>query len=120
MRVAELMSKVLITAEPGETLETVERRMNHRGVHALPVLDEFGRPAGIITSTDCGPDIPRSTLVGELITDQVYSIEATADAREAARTMRDLGVHHLVVVESTGRVVGILSSFDLLRVVEEG
>jgi CBS domain-containing protein len=119
MRVAELMSKVLITAEPGETLDTVERRMSQRGVHALPVLDELGRPEGIITTSDCGPDIPRSTLVGELITDQVYCIEATADAREAARMMRDLGVHHLVVTESAGRVVGILSSFDLLRVVEE-
>lgn len=120
MKIVELMSKRLVVAKPGETLAVVEKRMSDHGIHALPVLDEFGRPEGILTTSDCGPDVPPSTLVEELFTDQVYQIDVDADAREAARMMRDLGVHHLVVTEKDGRAVGMLSSFDLLRVIEEG
>ena len=113
------MSKGMITAEPSETLEVVTRRMSARGIHALPVLDEFGRPEGIITTTDCGPDVPSSILVGELTFGPVYCIGVDSGAKEAARMMRDLSVHHLIVTDPAGRAVGILSTFDLLRVIEE-
>lgn len=113
------MSKGLVTADPGETIGVVARRMTARGIHALPVLDEFGRPEGMITSTDCGPDVPPSTLVGELTFGPVYSIGVESGVKEAARMMRDLSVHHLVVTEPGGRAVGILSTFDLLRAIEE-
>ena len=41
------------------------------------------------------------------------------DAKEAAGMMRDFGVHHHVAEFASGRAAGVLSSFDLLKVIEE-
>lgn len=119
MKVNDLIDRTLITAKPHDSLETIEDRMAVQGVHALPVLDDAGRAIGIVTSSDLKPDLPEETSLADLMSDQVYTIDASEEAREAARRMRDLGVHHLVVTEGD-RAVGMLSSFDLLRVIEEG
>ena len=48
----------------------------------------------------------------------VYTVPQYADASLAARIMRNHGIHHVVVTHEK-KVVGIISSFDLLRLVEE-
>ncbi len=119
MKVNDVMTEGLATVLPHDTIETMEERMADLEVHALPVVDEEGRAVGIVTSSDFDPDLPRSTPAGDLVGDQVYQIDFEADAREAARMMLDLRVHHLVVTER-GQAIGMLSSFDLLRVLVEG
>ena len=48
----------------------------------------------------------------------VQTIKAEAEASEAARKMRKHRIHHIVVTDQT-KVVGIVSSFDLLGLVEK-
>ncbi len=119
MKVQDLIMRDLVTAEPHDTLASIEERMADRNVHALPVLDDDGKAVGIVTSSDFTPDLDMGTSVADLMSDMVYEIDLGEEAREAARRMHDLGVHHLVATER-GRAVGMLSSFDLLRVIIEG
>jgi CBS-domain-containing membrane protein len=50
--VADHMTADLVTATPDMSLGELARRMLDARVHRMVVLDEEGRPVGIITSTD--------------------------------------------------------------------
>ncbi len=52
------------------------------------------------------------------MTEKVYTIPMYNDIHHAARLMRNHHVHH-VVVTNEKKVVGMLSSFDLLKLVEK-
>ncbi len=52
------------------------------------------------------------------MTQKVYTVPQYADPSLAARIMRKHKIHHVVVTHEK-KVVGIISSFDLLKLVEE-
>jgi CBS domain-containing protein len=118
MKVSDLFNPNLIEAKPHDTLFDIDERMVGHGIHALPIIGEEGQAIGIVTSSDLDPGLSRDTPVVELMSDTIYEVDSQAEAREAAVQMLNLGVHHLVVTEG-GKAVGILSSFDLLRVITE-
>jgi CBS domain-containing protein len=49
---------------------------------------------------------------------KVYTIPEYNDVHHAARLMRNHKVHHVVVTKEK-KVVGILSAFDMLKLVED-
>jgi len=55
-----------------------------------------------------------SLCAGDLMNPHVSRIDATASLREAARAMVEQNIHRLLVTER-GRVVGLISTLDLLR-----
>lgn len=118
MKVNELMTRDLATFQPHATVGELEELMADLDVHALPVVDEQGIAVGIVSASDLGPDVPRTTSAASLMNDRVYTIDHEADAKEAAQMMQDQSVHHLVVTER-GRAVGMLSTFDLLRLITQ-
>ena len=58
------------------------------------------------------------TPVGEVMSKRVYTVSRDTGAAVAANIMRERRIHRLVVTDRT-RVVGVVTSHDLLRVVEE-
>lgn len=52
------------------------------------------------------------------MSDKVYTIPQYNDVHQAARLMRNHHIHHVVVTHEKV-VVGIISSFDLLELVED-
>lgn len=118
MKVNDLIDRKMITADPFETKSEIEKLMDSCEVHALPVLSEDGSPIGLITSSDLQSDLPGETPASDLMSDRVYTVDVWEDAAEAARMMRDFHVHHLVATDND-EASGVLSSFDLLTLVED-
>ncbi len=118
MKIEDLLVREMVTAAPDEAAIDLREKMSNHRVHALPVVDELGVVLGIVTSSDLEDDVPDETPVGEIMSEEVYEIHPEDDAREAAKLMREEGTHHLIVTEAK-RAVGVLSSFDLLRVIVE-
>lgn len=58
--------------------------------------------------------------VTELMTNAVLTIRSDAPLEQAATEMRLGHVRHLPVVDLEGRVVGVLSSFDVMRALAQG
>ena len=54
--------------------------------------------------------------VADVMSTQVYTVDADASAAEVARTMLDSHIHRLLV-EENGELVGVISTSDLLRLV---
>lgn len=54
--------------------------------------------------------------ISEVMTRRVLALPPGADVREAGRLMTETGVHRLLVVDE-GRLVGVVTSMDLVRAV---
>lgn len=115
--VEEVMAPATIVVGPRATVGRARRIMKLEKVHALPVVDTFNAPLGVITSTDLLMDHPPGRRVSRVMTPAVLTIGRNASVAVAARSMRKNRIHHLVVVQA-GRVVGITSALDLLRLLE--
>ena len=107
----------VLVANPDHTVGETRELMSEKGIHALPVVDAAGRPIGIVTSTDVLGEVPAGMPVSEIMTGKVYTVARYDGVHIAARVMRNHKLHHVVVTDEQ-KVVGILSSFDLLKLVE--
>jgi CBS domain-containing protein len=127
----ELMSTDVETVGPAATVRAVAEHFAGAAVGSVVVTDEAGFPLGIVTGTDLsrvlaeGGD-PDAAAAGEVMTARLVTVDPDTTATQAAATMRDHGVRHLVVVDSTGSAaaadaaspvdgspLGLLSATDL-------
>jgi len=116
--VNDLMMECVVTISPEATIGEARDRMRDEGVHALPVADDSGQPTGMLTANDLLEEMPDDTLIARIVDPKVYTIPRYDGTHIAARIMRNHKIHHLVVTDEH-KIVGILSSFDLLKLVEE-
>jgi CBS domain-containing protein len=112
-----MVSEVMKTT-PSQTYGHVKKVLHEHRISCIPVVDGDNEPIGIVSATDMLADRPLATPVSQFMTTKIYTVPQYADVSLAARVMRNHHIHH-VVVTNEKRVVGILSSFDLLRLVEE-
>ena len=118
VKVADLMIKNVINCQPHHSVEHVRNIMKKNKVHAIPIVEDDDTLKGIVSTLDLTDSIKDNTPVGKIMTEKVYTIPMYNDIHHAARLMRNHQVHH-VVVTNEKKVVGMLSSFDLLKLVEK-
>jgi len=117
--VKEFMVKSVVELTDTESVGAARQRMANHDIGAVPVVNSEGALAGIVTATDLVTDYDDVLPVSRIMSSPVRTIEPNAKIAEAAHWMREHGHHHLVVVDQ-GKVVGIISSLDLLRVIDLG
>jgi len=118
VKVHDLMTESVVTTEPHATIERVRRLLQRNKVGAVPVVNQEGEPVGIVSATDLVPELRPSSTVNAIMTEKVYTVPRYDDVSVAARIMRNHKIHRLVVTHEQ-KVVGIISAFDLLALVED-
>jgi CBS domain-containing protein len=84
------------------------------------ILDEGGAPTGIVTDRDLRGKVvaqgrdPVATAAADVMSTPLITVETGAYGFEALLEMTRRGIHHLVVVDA-GRLAGVVSSNDFLR-----
>jgi CBS-domain-containing membrane protein len=136
LTVRDVMTSTVVTVVDSAPFKEIVRLMQVHGVSALPVVDAEGRLAGIVSEADLlpkeasetdgehhlfGPRRKRADKAGGLVAAQLMSAPVVAvgpDAtlREAARLILERKVKRLPVVDDGGRIIGIVSRADLLKV----
>ncbi len=116
-KIHELMSESVVTTQPHKSVEHVRKLIERNKVSAIPVVGTDGEPVGIVSATDLVPELKASAPVGTIMTEKVYTVPKYDDVSVAARIMRNHKIHRVVVTHEQ-KVVGILSAFDLLKLVE--
>ncbi len=118
MLVKEIMTPQVEVVSPGDTLEQAARKMEQLDVGPLPVC-EGNRVVGMITDRDitvrataAGCD-PKTTLVCDVMSQEIVCGYEDQDVREAARLMKDKQVRRLLVMSRANDLVGIVSLGDL-------
>jgi CBS domain-containing protein len=140
------MNPNVVCARPDMSVAEVAEMLAKRRVGGAPVVDDSGRVLGVITQNDIVRHGARHLTVGEagrfesdveayrdlaqlpadlsstpvekVMSTPVYSVSRDSSVAVAANIMRERRVHRVVVTEN-GRLVGMLSVLDLMRVVEE-
>jgi CBS domain-containing protein len=115
-KVRDVMTPGPIGVDYNQSIGEAARTMRDWGVGAVLVVNDQSL-YGLITDRDLvvravaeakGPD----ERVGPLSSGNLIGVEADADAREAARLMREHAVRRLPVIED-GQVAGVVSLGDL-------
>ena len=122
MRVKEIMSKGVRTVTPASSAEAAWEIMKGARIHHLVVKDGQ-RIAGVLSSEDAGgrrgAAARQNLRVADLMSERVVTITPNAAVKRAAGVMRGKSIGSLVVVDS-GRAVGIVTTSDLLELLERG
>ena len=120
-----------VTACPGDTsLASVASTLAQRNVHAVFVLDDAGRPSGVVSDFDLlagewlatdaeSLQTMREMTAAVLMTAPVETIASTAPAGEAAARMRELRISRLLVTDESGSAVGVISVSQLVAPVRQ-
>ena len=125
MRIKEICSRVVVVAEPETDLREAARMMRDRHVGALIGIEKRNgdtRPIGIVTDRDivvavvADPDVrPEALTLRDLMSGELALARDTDGVFEAVDKMQDSGARRLPVVDAEGRLVGVLSLDDVLR-----
>jgi CBS domain-containing protein len=127
---ADLMSSNPVSLNAGATVPEALELLTARGFGAAPVIDEAGRPVGVLSRSDLlihdreaveyvpsgqaksSPDLAR---VRDLMTPVIFTARPHTPASEVVGQMVQLKVHQLFVVDEGGALVGVISALDVLR-----
>lgn len=147
-RVREVMAVHVVAVNPGDSIEEALQLLVENRVSALPVVDGHDRCVGVISATDLlllaqqlGGELEAlhtaeglshallieklehsgfsDQTVQELMTPTPVEIEPESSLVEAAASMVRNRVHHLAVTEKRHKLVGIISTMDVLRALAE-
>jgi CBS domain-containing protein len=119
MKLSELFTRRVITAEPDETLAGIADLMQEHNVGTVIILEEE-RPVGIITDRDLAlalgaRGLARETPVRQVMTEHVLAIPDDTSIFTATRYIRECGVRRLPIVDKEDRVVGMVTLDDLMH-----
>jgi len=114
------MAQPVVLAKANYSVRNARELMERHNIHAIPVVDSSSDRIvrGIVTTADLARFQRDETTLESVMSAAVETISADADATQAARIMRKRRIHHLVVTEN-GRVVGMVSSLDLLKLIKD-
>jgi CBS domain-containing protein len=117
MIVSEVMVKKPVVVELPSTREDVLSSLVKHKRTGMPVIDSEGKVLGIITRKNIFEN-PGEEQVAVIMDWDVPTISPSSNVEKAARIMVEEGARRLPVVKK-GKIVGLLTPSDLLKVVEK-
>ncbi|GHF34620.1 MULTISPECIES: CBS domain-containing protein [Streptomyces] len=135
--VGDVMTQTVVAVSRSAAYKEIIRTLAQWKVSAVPVVEGEGHVVGMVSEADllpkqqfkdCDPsrieqlrhldDLVKAGAgtAGELMSTPAVTIGGHATLAEAARLMARKGVKRLPVVDGNGRLTGIVSRSDLLRV----
>jgi len=118
MRVEEIMSSPVVFTQRTVKVSNLKDMFTRKGINAVPVIDDDGSISGIVSSSDLVACHDESLLVEDVMSDRVHIGVRHNRVKDAAKIMVKHGVHHLVVMDD-GKVIGMVSSMDVIKVYSE-
>jgi CBS domain-containing protein len=124
VRISDLIVRDPVVIGPGHSVVEAVQVLAAYDIGGLPVVDGTGRLVGVVSQTDlvhlwasAGGDW-RDRRIEDVMSTPALTIYPAATVQEAAELMTDRNVARLVVIDETsGNVVGLLSDSDLVRAV---
>jgi len=118
MTVAELARTDVVTADPGTTISELAFTMANERVGSVVIVDG-DEVVGIVTDRDIALDVlgtgadPEEYTARDVMSADPFVADADAGVMETVRTMHELSVRRVPVVED-GALVGILTLDDFV------
>lgn len=119
--VDDVMTHAVVTVNRGAPFKDIVEAMRQWRISALPVVSDEGRVVGVVSEADLllkaqGADESRAVTAGQLMTVPAVTVPRNAGIAGAARLMARGHLKRLPVVDDDGRLVGVVSRGDLLKI----
>ena len=132
--VVKIMSKKPETVTPEDNMESVRKIFEKKGFHHVPVVQQ-GKLVGIVSYTDylrlirnlfdnpheerANEKVLGATLVRDVMTKHVLCLGPNDSLESAVRVFKTNQFHALPVVDENRRLMGIVTTYDLMKVLEK-
>ena len=119
--VSRLMATDLITVSPSTSLGEASQLYGRHQIHHLLVV-ENGKLVGVLSTSDFLRLLDRTSTaatVADLMTRKLVKLEPDDTVRTAASLFRMNRFHALPVVGTAGEPLGIITTHDLIRLLDE-
>lgn len=142
--VSAIMTRTVYCVQPEVGVHLLARLFLDHAVSGFPVVDEAGRPVGVVSKTDLlrhvhdrgGEGADRSgedadvlaqlgsgyhevdidgATVRDIMMPIVFAVSSTTSIARASALMAGENIHRLPVIDDAGAVCGILSTLDIVR-----
>ncbi len=110
--ISEIMNRELLAVLPETPVRAIRELLRTFAIGAVPVLSEGRRPLGMV---DAAGILEGDGTASDAMTRPAVCVEGSTDIEIAARRLALADVQHLVVVDSSGAAVGIVTVLDVLR-----
>jgi len=135
--VRNIMTTSVVAVRQDASFKEMAAMLRSRRISAFPVIDDAGRVVGVVSEGDLlvkeavnadgtsllaalrhvrEDDKVAGITAGDLMTAPAVTVGPDAPVEQAARLMYDRRVKRLPVVNTAGRLVGIISRVDVLAV----
>lgn len=137
--VADVMTTRVHVASPPTPFKVLVRMIEENKISAIPIVDLGGIPIGVVSESDLllkerrrelesQSDLlhPRrrrkerakaeGLLASDLMTSPPITVSVETGLTQAARLMQERNIRRLIVVDSRGKIAGLVSRSDLLQV----
>jgi MHS family proline/betaine transporter-like MFS transporter len=118
LRLNELVRRKPITISGEATIYDVVKIMAEQNIGFLVVV-ENGRMVGVLSERDVVRSLAErgnlSVKVSDICKRDIITLQADATLEEAAEKMGKHGIRHIVVVNKSGELIGVVSVRDLIQ-----
>lgn len=126
MLVEDVMTEETVICDINESLESIAYKMWNGDFGAVPVVNEYGMPVGVITDRDicmalalrhCNASQLRAR---DLLHDRFVSCSPKWELKQALKLMAQEKIRRLPVVDDDGHIKGLVSLADMAVVAVSG
>lgn len=125
IKCSRIMTGTVATASADSSVQEAAALLRDGDIGIIPIVDSEGVLVGVLTDRDIvvravadGLDIT-STRVGEIMTRELFTASPDDFVFQAVRMMGEKQVRRIPIVESDGKLVGILSMADVALEMED-
>jgi CBS domain-containing protein len=119
LKTRNIMIKNVVTTKPNIPVKKAIEMLFKRHVGAIVVTNDQKKCVGIFTERDAirvvAQNITLNTPLEKVMTKNVVTVSEDATFAECRRILNSRGIRHLPVVDSEGRLAGLVAVRDFLH-----
>jgi CBS domain-containing protein len=125
MSIGRICCREVYFIEPGESAATAAVRMRDSSVGTLVIMNAKQAPLGMVTDRDLVTRVmatgnnPAEIQVAAIMTTPAETVREDCPIEDAVARMRRSQIRRLIVVDASGRLVGIASVDDVVSLLAE-
>lgn len=123
MLVKEIMKSNVESCHPDSNLESIALMMWNHDCGAIPVIDDSGKPIGVITDRDIamGSSLNHRSLwdlkARDIMANRpLYSCKSEDNIKQALEVMKDHQVRRVPVIDGDGKLSGMVALGDVVNI----
>lgn len=126
LKVIDMAVHKVAVITPEKSIRESARQMRVEHVGSLVVVDQDGKPIGMLTDRDItiegvarGVDVDQTTGCSDLMTAPVVTATESEGMVTALARMREFGIRRLPIIDSEGKLVGVVTNSNLIKELSE-